>query len=98
MGAMELDQIHRITKALSDPRRLEILERIASQKEMGCAALADQMPVSQATISHHLKELAAAGLIDVRREAKFGYFRMKRGVWSKYLKEMKRRMEPSEKD
>jgi ArsR family transcriptional regulator len=89
---MDRDQFQRINKALADPRRFEILERIAAAGEVACATLADEFPVSQATISHHLKELANAGLVDVRREAKFGFFRLRRKIWSDYLAEIRRRV------
>ncbi len=58
-------------KALSDPRRLGILERIAGQHSMGCSALLEAVPITAATMSHHLKELEAAGLIEAHREGKF---------------------------
>jgi ArsR family transcriptional regulator len=83
---MDRDQFQRINKALADPRRFEILERIAAAGEVACATLADEFPVSQATISHHLKE------VDVRREAKFGFFRLRRKIWSDYLAEIRRRV------
>jgi len=95
---MDADQFHRINKALGDPTRFDILERLAACDEMPCANLAEQMPVSQATISHHLKELHSAGLVEVRREAKFGFYKLKRNVWKEYLAEMTRRLNPSPKN
>jgi len=89
---MEAAQFHRISRALADPRRMEILERIASQKEIACAILAQDANVSQPTISHHLKELSTAGLIQPRREAKFCFFRLDRKIWKEYLAEMRRRV------
>ncbi|SPE42767.1 Transcriptional regulator, ArsR family [Candidatus Sulfopaludibacter sp. SbA3] len=89
---MEAEQFHRITKALADPTRMEILERIPGGKEVGCSALACECTVSQLTISHHLKELSAAGLIQSRREAKFFFYRLDRALWAEYLKEMRRRV------
>jgi len=71
---------------------MEILERIASQKEIACAILAQDANVSQPTISHHLKELSTAGLIQPRREAKFCFFRLDRKIWKEYLAEMRRRV------
>jgi ArsR family transcriptional regulator, arsenate/arsenite/antimonite-responsive transcriptional repressor len=71
---------------------MELLQRIAAEEEVGCAALAGECSVSQPTISHHLKELAMAGLIKPRREAKFCYYRLDRGIWAKYLAEMRRRV------
>jgi ArsR family transcriptional regulator len=90
--AMQPEQFNLISRALADPRRLDILERIASEKELGCAALASESDVSQPTISHHLKELSTAGLIHSRREAKFCFYRLDRGVWAQYLSEMRRRI------
>ena len=89
---MDTEQFHRVTKALADQRRMEILERIASEKEVGCSALIGESCLSQPTISHHLKELANAGLIQPRREAKFYFYRLDRKVWAEYLAEMRRRV------
>jgi len=89
---MDADQFHRISRALADPRRMEILERIASEAEVACACLANESAVSQPTISHHLKELTAAGLIKPRREAKFFFYRVDRRLWAEYLAEMRRRI------
>jgi ArsR family transcriptional regulator, arsenate/arsenite/antimonite-responsive transcriptional repressor len=89
---MAPEQFNRIAKALADPRRMQILERIAAGKELACATLASEAAVSQPTISHHLKELATAGLIKARRQAKYCFFRLDRAVWSAYLAEMRRRI------
>ncbi len=89
---MDPDQFNRISRALADPRRMEILGRIASEAEVGCAVLAGESSVSQPTISHHLKELANAGLITARREAKFHFYRLNRKVWADYIAEMRRRV------
>jgi ArsR family transcriptional regulator, arsenate/arsenite/antimonite-responsive transcriptional repressor len=90
---MEPDQFHRITKALADPRRFEILEHIASaEDEAPCSKLTSQSPISQATISHHVRELIIAGLIKVRREAKFSFYQLQRQVWAEYIAEMQRRI------
>src|SRR4051794_41977519 len=65
---VDAEQFQRIAKALADPRRFEILEHIAQQNEVGCRRLCGCFPVRQATISHHLKELAGAGPVESRRE------------------------------
>ena len=70
-----------ILKALADPRRFELLERIAREScPMGCAQARAAMPISPATLSHHIKELETAGLISVRREGKFHYMSVRPGV------------------
>ena len=89
---MTAEQLNRIARALADPRRLEILERIASGKEVACATLAAEASVSQPTISHHIKELVTAGLIKPRWDAKFCFYSVDRRLWSQYLAEMRRRI------
>lgn len=68
-------------KALADPRRYELLERIAhSTCPLGCSEVRSAMPIAAATLSHHIKELETAGLIEVRREGKFSYLSLRPGV------------------
>jgi ArsR family transcriptional regulator len=70
-----------ILKALADPRRLALLERIARNRcPLGCAQARAALPISAATLSHHIKELESAGLILVRREGKFHYMSLRPGV------------------
>ncbi len=94
---MDENQFHRISKVLADPRRLEILERIAAADEIACAVLVAQFPVTQATMSHHVKELAAAGLVGIRRQSKFCFYKPQREVWAEYLAELERRIPVSHK-
>jgi ArsR family transcriptional regulator len=80
----------RITRALVDGRRFEILERIAAVKnEISCSDLRAKIPISRATLSHHLKELANAGLIETRRQSRYMYLRMRKKTWSEYLKRLR---------
>ncbi len=83
---MEADRFYAISKVLSDPTRFEILKRIAADKEVACAVLKETFPVTQATISHHLRELQEAGLIEVRRQAKYMHLKLNPAVWSEYVK------------
>lgn len=89
---MESQQFQRIAKALADPRRFEILQHIAQQAEVGCQRLCGCFPVRQATISHHLKELASAGLVESRRDGQFVYYRTRPQVFEAYMAELRRRM------
>jgi ArsR family transcriptional regulator len=70
-----------ILKALADPRRFELLERVAKAGcPLGCMQIRAALPISAATISHHIKELENAGLIDVRREGKFHFLTLRSGI------------------
>jgi ArsR family transcriptional regulator len=80
---MRLSGVRRaaILKALADPRRYELLERIAKAScPLGCAQARTALPISAATLSHHIKELETAGLIHIRREGKFHYMTLRAGV------------------
>lgn len=84
--AMTRNQAQLITKVLGDPTRFEIFQRIARcPEEMACADLKNDLSVTPATLSHHLKELADAGLITARREAKFMHLKVNQRTWKSYL-------------
>lgn len=70
-----------ILKALADPHRFELLERIAKAGcPLACAQALTALSISAPTLSHHVKELETAGLIEVRREGKFAYLTLRPGV------------------
>jgi ArsR family transcriptional regulator len=70
-----------ILKALAGSKRFELLERIAkSSCPLGCSALRPALAISPATLSHHVKELETAGLIQVERQGKFHYLALRPGV------------------
>jgi ArsR family transcriptional regulator len=87
-SAMSAQQVHRIARALSDPRRFEIFQQIAGQQCAACSDLRESIPITAPTLSHHLKELAAAGLIDSARDGKFMNLTLRRDVWQAYLAEL----------
>lgn len=82
---MAPERLHAISKALSDPTRFNILQRIAAELELASCALNDEFPVTQATISHHIRELHDAGLIEIRRQAQFIHLKLNRPVWNEYV-------------
>ena len=92
---MDAIQFQRIAKALADPRRFEILEVITGAGgELCCGDVVECFPVAQATVSHHLKELTDAGLVETRSEGQFKYLRARTDVLAQYADELKRRISP----
>lgn len=67
-----------VFKALSDPVRLRLLSSIAARAggEACVCDLSEGIDVSQPTISHHLKVLREAGLLDSERRASWVYYRV----------------------
>jgi ArsR family transcriptional regulator, arsenate/arsenite/antimonite-responsive transcriptional repressor len=83
-------QIKMISRALADPRRFEILQKIAGQKCSPCSHLLECFPITAATMSHHMKELQNAGLIETEKRGKFVDITFCRDVWDAYLGELKK--------
>ena len=70
-----------LLKALADPKRFELLERIAKAScPLGCMEARSALAISPATLSHHIKELETAGLITIRREGKFHFLSLRPAV------------------
>jgi ArsR family transcriptional regulator len=83
------EQIHLIAKALADPRRYELLRQIGSCPDpVQCAAIKDCHPVTAATLSHHMKELETAGLVQVTRSGKFASYLLRRDVLQAYTEQL----------
>jgi ArsR family transcriptional regulator len=75
------DQALLIAKALGDRRRYEILKRLAEHREaLACGAVRDCTGINPATLSHHMKELESAGLVEVVRDGKFASYSLRRDV------------------
>lgn len=72
---MDRAQVEKISKALADETRLAIFEEIAARPEITCGEIVSQHGLTAATISHHLRVLQDAGLIECRRQGQFVHAR-----------------------
>jgi DNA-binding transcriptional ArsR family regulator len=56
-------KIAELCKALAHPARIAIINLLIKKKECICSDIVNELPLSQSTVSQHLKELKNAGLI-----------------------------------
>ncbi len=66
-----------------------MFRQIAASESTSCAALRECSPLTPATLSHHLKELEAAGLIETTRSGKFVHASVHRPTWQAFLAGLK---------
>lgn len=59
----EQNEIAAIAKVLGHPARIAILQYLSEKKACVCGDIVDELPLSQSTVSQHLKELRKVGLI-----------------------------------
>ena len=66
----------KVFAALADPTRVSIISRLASGEACCVCDLTGTYRLSQPTISHHLKILRDAGLVESERRGTFAYYRL----------------------
>lgn len=76
LGVGQAERLAPLFKALGDPVRLRIASMIAARPEVCVCEITPAFEVSSATVSHHLKTLRKAGLVEGERRGTFVYYRM----------------------
>jgi len=71
---------------------MALLESIGSEPEFSCQKLCLESGVTKGTVSHHVRELARAGLITERREGQYMFYEVRREVVAAYVAELMRRV------
>jgi len=59
----EQNDLSKITKALGHPARIAIIQHLAKMNSCVCGDIVQELPLSQSTVSQHLKELKNSGLV-----------------------------------
>jgi ArsR family transcriptional regulator, arsenate/arsenite/antimonite-responsive transcriptional repressor len=63
-------------KALADPTRVAIVNRLAGENEVCVCVFVEELGLSQPTISHHLRILREAGLVEATRRGTWAFYRL----------------------
>jgi|SRR6266403_5851062 len=87
---MDTTEVAKISKALADPTRLQIYEGIAAQPNMYCGEIIEKHQLTAGTVSHHLRVLVEAGLIECRREGQFVHTRVNPETMQEYTQALDR--------
>src|SRR3990170_1560634 len=82
LSADEAIELERLFKALGDRQRLRILNcLLQADGEAVCVCeFQPTLAIAQPTVSHHLKQLVDAGLLEREKRGTFAYYRLKPGV------------------
>jgi ArsR family transcriptional regulator, arsenate/arsenite/antimonite-responsive transcriptional repressor len=88
---MASEKFDRISKAIADPQRREILQKLAISAKLNCSDIHALFDISQPTVSHHLKELFYAGLVEKEKQGQFCYYHVNSEVLAAYMIELQRR-------
>ena len=73
--SVRAERIAEAAKVLADPIRVQVLDLLRGADRAVCQCeLQPRFGVSQPTLSHHLKKLAEAGVIEVERRGRWAYY------------------------
>ncbi len=79
LSVEEAEATAELFKALGDPARVRIVNRLATAGEPVCICeLNGPLGLSQPTVSHHMKKLVDAGLVEREQRGKWAFFSLKR--------------------
>jgi ArsR family transcriptional regulator len=76
MDSGDAERLAGVFKALADPTRVSIVNRLASGEECCVCDLTEAFALSQPTVSHHLRILRDAGLVEAERRGTWAYYRL----------------------
>lgn len=88
---MNLKKVEKISKALGDESRLKILKAIQSNTDkLECSTIMKFLNLSQPSISHHIKKLVEAELIEPQKEGRYYFYSLNQKVLDEYLEKLKK--------
>ena len=94
--ALTLKQLEKIAKALGDVNRLRILQLIARHGGNGaCSAIQECVKLAQPSVSHHIKILIEAGLLEAEKEGRHYSYKLQQETLQGYLETMAEQLKPN---
>lgn len=91
MGLTKTDQfterqneVASLAKAIGHPARVAIIEHLLKENSCVCGSIVDALPLAQATVSQHLKELKTAGIIKGNIEGTSICYCINEVTWNKF--------------
>ncbi len=77
---------HTVARALADPQRYRIMKMLAQAQEgTQCSVLFAAIKLAPATLSHHMRELRDAGLVEERRTGRTVQYQLRHGALENFL-------------
>lgn len=93
--AMNFKKLEKISKALGDVNRLKILNHIAKNGGTGrCSAIQDCIDLAQPSVSHHIKILIEAELIEAEKEGRNHTYIFNIHTFTEYINELNCQVKP----
>lgn len=71
---------------------MALLESIGSEREYSCQKLCAESGVTKGTVSHHVRELVRAGLVEERKDGQYMFYEVRREMLAAYAAELMRRV------
>ena len=88
---MDLKQVEKITKALGDINRLKILQYMQGNGgKLACNEINCFLKLAQPSISHHIKKMVEADLIEAEKEGRFHSYSLNTKVLEAYVENLRK--------
>lgn len=86
---MDLKQLEKISKALGDESRLKILQNMSKRDgQMQCAEIVTILNLAQPSVSHHVKTLIEAGIIEAEKEGRTHNYILNKQLLATYVENL----------
>jgi len=87
---LSAEQFHRISRAISDGTRYDILRKVFQISGLTCGQAAEGLSISAATASHHIRKLFDSGLVGMTKKGRYRIVVPQQRVWRAYLRFLER--------